>query len=75
MKEKTYKWLLIRIEDSTVLNTSQMEAPVFGNNGHETTESDIFKWHEWNKPLPGDIDEKQYTLTELEELYKDWKPE
>ena len=31
----------------------------------EKPAGDGMQWHEWNKPLPEDIDEREYTLEEL----------
>lgn len=66
MEENIYTWILVRKENSVCCNKHrQIEKPKLGNNGKETDISDIFVWIEWNKPLPDDIDEKEYTLDEL----------
>lgn len=64
----TYTFLLVKKDGKYVGWSRSKNTPKCG-------EPDKLEWVEWNKPLPEDIDGKEYTLEELKELYKDWKPE
>lgn len=60
MEEIIYTFLLIK-KDGTYLGWSKaIDIPPNGD-------PDNLEWIEWNKPLPEDIEEREYTLAELEE--------
>lgn len=56
MEETIYTFILTKT-DGTYLGWSKAKEVKKAGDG--------MKWIEWNKPLPDDIDEKEYTLDEL----------
>ncbi len=58
MEEETIYTFILTRTDGTYLGWSKAK--------EEKEAGKDMVWHEWNKPLPDDIDEKEYTLEELE---------
>ncbi len=51
------KWLLIRKDNNIIVNSHIIDKEP------DCGEPKLLKWVEWNKPLPDDIDSKQYKYT------------